>query len=190
MRIIGGEQRGRQIVPPSNFKARPTTDFAKEALFDILSNKYDFSKISFLDLFSGTGSISYEFASRGCRDITAVEMNPVHAAFIKSSASKLFGSESYAIHVVHHNVFDFIKICKKQFDIIFADPPYDLAELAEIPEKILNTHIFKDHALLIFEHSSRYTYKNNPHFIEERKYGNVHFTFFSAETQKFNKQNL
>jgi len=183
MRIVGGNLRGKQINPPANFKARPTTDFAKEGLFNILSNQYDFEEISFLDLFSGTGSISFEFASRGCKDITAVEMNPLHASFIKSLSAKLLGRE-FSLQVVHHNVFDFLKICTKKYDLIFADPPYDLAGFKNVPDKILESDILLDGGLFILEHPKDYEFKNSPHFLKERNYGNVHFSFFSKEVQK------
>lgn len=183
MRIVGGDLRGKQINPPANFKARPTTDFAKEGLFNILSNQYDFEEISVLDLFSGTGSISFEFASRGCKDITAVEMNPLHASFIKSQSAKLLGRE-FSLQVVHHNVFDFLKICTKKYDLIFADPPYDLAGFNNVPDKILGSDILLDGGLFIFEHPKDYEFKNSPHFLKERNYGNVHFSFFSKEVQK------
>lgn len=183
MRIVGGDLRGKQINPPANFKARPTTDFAKEGLFNILSNQYDFQDIAVLDLFSGTGSISFEFASRGCKDITAVEMNPLHASFIKSQSAKLPGIE-LSVQVVHHNVFDFLKICAKKYDIIFADPPYDLAGFNNVPDKILVSGILSDYGLLVFEHPKEYNFKDSPHFLKERKYGNVHFSFFSKEVQK------
>ena len=183
MRIVGGNLRGKQINPPANFKARPTTDFAKEGLFNILSNQYDFEEISFLDLYSGTGSISFEFASRGCKDITAVEMNPLHASFIKSLSAKLLGRE-FSLQVVHHNVFDFLKICTKKYDLIFADPPYDLAGFKNVPDKILESDILLDGGLFILEHPKDYEFKNSPHFLKERNYGNVHFSFFSKEVQK------
>ncbi len=183
MRIVGGDLRGKQINPPANFKARPTTDFAKEGLFNILSNQYDFQEISVLDLFSGTGSISFEFVSRGCKNITAVEMNPLHASFIKSQAAKLSG-RTLSIQVVHHNVFDFLKICTKKFDLVFADPPYDLTGFKNVPDKILESNIFSDNGILVFEHPKDYNFEDNPHFLKERKYGNVHFSFFLKEVQK------
>ncbi|EKD31090.1 MAG: methyltransferase [uncultured bacterium] len=178
MRIIGGELRGKQILPPSNYKARPTTDFAKEGLFNILSNQYDFSELSVLDLFSGTGSISFEFASRGCPMITSVEMNTLHYNFIKSSISKL---EVNGMQVVRHNVFDFLEICRIQYDIIFADPPYEISGLDGIPDKILSFPILKEDGILIFEHPAAFSFKNNSNFIKEKKYGNVHFSFFTKK---------
>lgn len=181
MRIIGGNLRGKLISPPVNYKARPTTDFAKEGLFNILANQFDFTEISLLDLFSGTGSISFEFASRGCNFITAVEMSPMHASFIKNTASKLGLAKT--IQVVHHNVFDFLGICTLKYDIVFADPPYDIAGFGSIPEKILSYSLLKDDGMLVFEHPAAFSFESNPYFLKERKYGNVHFSFFSKKVQ-------
>lgn len=176
MRIVGGELRGKAIMPPAGYEARPTTDFAKEGLFNTLTNELDFESISVLDLFSGTGSISYEFASRGCRDIIAIEMNPANAGFIKRTASSL--GLGKAMQVVHHNVFDFLGICTKRFDVIFADPPYAIEGLDTIPEKIFSRDILLPDGLLILEHPGTYSFKDHPCFIKERKYGNVHFSYF------------
>ncbi len=175
MRIIGGEYRGRQILPPKGFSARPTTDFAKEGLFNILTNMYNFEELSLLDLFSGTGSISFEFASRGCKSITAVEMNSLHYNFIKNTSSKLGIS---GMHIIRHNVFDFLNICHLQYDIIFADPPYDIEGLATIPDKVISKSLLKEDGLLIFEHPSAFHFDKHPNFIKEKKYGNVHFSLF------------
>ncbi len=175
MRIIGGEHKGKAIMPPKNFSARPTTDFAKEGLFNTLANQYDFSEISVLDLFSGTGGITYEFASRGCFNITSIEMNQIHSSFIKSTITKL-GLKG--VNLVRHNVFDFLEICRLSYDIIFADPPYDIEGLKGIPDKILAKGILNKEGLLIFEHPAAFNFENHPNFIKEKKYGNVHFTFF------------
>jgi 16S rRNA (guanine(966)-N(2))-methyltransferase RsmD len=175
MRIIGGEHKGKAIIPPKNFSARPTTDFAKEGLFNTLANQYDFSEISVLDLFSGTGGITYEFASRGCDNITSIEMNQVHSAFIKSTIAKL-GLKG--VNLVRHNVFDFLEICRLSYDIIFADPPYDMEGLKGIPDKILAKEILNKEGLLIFEHPAAFNFEKHPNFVKEKKYGNVHFTFF------------
>lgn len=176
MRIVGGELKGRSIMPPAGYQARPTTDFAKEGLFNTLTNEIDFEDISVLDLFSGTGSISYEFASRGCNDIISVEMNPANAGFIKKtvSALKLNGR----VQVVHHNVFDFLDICTKKFDVIFADPPYAIEGLDTIPDKIFSRKIINDGGLLILEHPAAYDFTEHEFFIKEKKYGNVHFSYF------------
>lgn len=175
MRIIGGGLKGKNISPPAGYAARPTTDFAKEGLFNILINEFDLQQISFLDLFSGTGSISFEFASRGCPDIISVEMNPAHVRFIKQviSAYKIKG-----IQVVRHNVFDFLEICTKKFDIVFADPPYSIEGLETIPDKIFRKEILAPGGYLILEHPAGYTFAEHPYFIKEKKYGNVHFSFF------------
>ncbi len=175
MRIIGGEYKGRQILPPKGFSARPTTDFAKEGLFNILTNMYNFEELSLLDLFSGTGSISFEFASRGCKSITAVEMNSLHYNFIKNTSAKL-GIEG--LHIIRHNVFDFLNICHLKYDIIFADPPYDIEGLASIPDKVISRSLLKEDGLFIFEHPSAFHFDKHPNFIKEKKYGNVHFSLF------------
>lgn len=180
MRIIGGSFKGRQVMPPSGFKARPTTDFAKEGLFNVLDNEYDLSTVRVLDLFSGTGSISYEFASRGVQEIYSVEMNPLHASFIKRSAAS-FGIRG--MHVVRHNVFDFLEICRLDFDIIFADPPYEIEGLDTIPDRVFGAPcvpggLLRDGGVFILEHPGSYSFDNHPRYLREKKYGNVHFSFF------------
>ena len=175
MRIISGKYKGRHFDIPRSFKARPTTDFAKEGLFNMLINEFDLSECRILDLFSGTGSISYEFASRGCTEIYSVEMNPLHSSFIKKSAAKL-GIKG--MQVVRHNVFDFIEICKIDFDLIFADPPYDIDGLDTIPDKIFSKGLLREGGRLILEHPGSYNFESHPRFKKEKKYGNVHFTFF------------
>ena len=178
MRIAGGTLKGRMIALPAKYEAKPTTDFAKEGLFNILSNDVDFDSVSFLDLFSGTGSISFEFASRGCHDIVSVEMNPANAAAIKNNVSSLGIS---GMQVVRHNVFDFLGICHKSFDIIFADPPYSIDGLAQLPEKVFGAKILAENGTFILEHPSAVSFNSAPHFIKERKYGNVHFSFFKNQ---------
>ena len=175
MRIIGGTLKGKTILPPSGYKARPTTDFAKEGLFNILNNEYDFDGLAVLDLFGGTGAISYEFASRGAAEVYCVEMLPMHAAFIKSTA-KAFGLDN--LTVVRHNVFDFLDICYRKFDIVFADPPYAIDGLDSIPDKVLSKDIFVEGGIFILEHPSTYSFQQHPSFVKEKKYGNVHFSFF------------
>ena len=175
MRIIGGTLKGKTIMPPVGYAARPTTDFAKEGLFNILNNQIDFEDVAFLDLFSGTGSISAEFASRGAKDIVAVEMNPANARFISQTARAL-GIRN--MHVVKHNVFDFLEICTKKFNLIFADPPYALDRFDTIPNKVLDADILEDGGLFILEHSAANNFESHPLFVKERKYGNVHFSFF------------
>lgn len=175
MRIIGGKFKGKAILPPQGYKARPTTDFAKEGLFNILNNEYDMEGLKVLDLFGGTGAISYEFASRGAEMVYCVEMLPLHANFIKSQAAAL-GMKN--LTVVRHNVFEFLDICHEKFDIIFADPPYAIEGLADIPEKVFSKDILHPGAYFILEHPEEYNFESNPYFVKERKYGNVHFSFF------------
>ena len=179
MRIIGGTLKGRPINPPAGYKARPTTDFAKEGLFNTLAGVWDFPEMAVLDLFGGTGSISFEFASRGCPDIVTVEMNPVNAAFIKKTAASL-GLAS-GIQVVHHNVFDFLGICTKKFDLVFADPPYALGGLDTLPARILGADILKEDGRLILEHPAAFHFDDAPGFLREKRYGNVHFSWFAAQ---------
>lgn len=176
MRIIGGKLKGKVINPPMGYKARPTTDFAKEGLFNILNNEYEFEGLKVLDLFGGTGAISFEFASRGASEVYCIEMLPLHANFIKSQAAK-FGLGN--LTVVRHNVFEFLPICTKRFDLIFADPPYALEDLATIPDKVFARDILTEGAYFILEHPGDYDFKKHPYFLKERKYGNVHFSFFS-----------
>lgn len=180
MRIIGGKYRGKTILPPQGYKARPTTDFAKEGLFNILHNEYEMEGLQVLDLFGGTGAISYEFASRGAARVYCVEMLPMHANFIKSQASA-FGMSN--LTVVRHNVFEFLEICREKFDIIFADPPYALEGFASIPDKVFAQDILHPGAYFILEHPEEYDFKSHPYFIKERKYGNVHFSFFEKPTE-------
>ena len=177
MRIIGGFLKGRSIMPPAGYKARPTTDFAKEGLFNVLVNEIDFEQSSLLDLFSGTGSISFEFASRGSKDIIAIEMNAANAGFMKKTAAALGIAGS--VQVVHHNVFDFLPICHRRFDVVFADPPYAIEGLDTIPDKVLGGSVLTDGGVLILEHPADYCFKEHPCFVKEKKYGNVHFTFFA-----------
>lgn len=178
MRIIGGAYKGKQIVPNHKLTLRPTTDFAKEGLFNILSSRYDISSFDVLDLFSGTGSISYEFASRGCREIHAVEIEPRHAAFIRTTAGKLGFRQ---VRVIRDDAVHFLSICKVQYDLVFADPPYDLPHIEEIPGAVLEYDILKPDGILILEHSKRVDFTGHEHLLSHRHYGNVHFSFFKRE---------
>lgn len=175
MRIISGKCGGRMINPPKNLRARPTTDFAKENLFNVLNNLLDFEDIDVLDLFSGTGSISYEFASRGARSVTSVEINAVHYNFIRTTA-KSFGMDN--LHPVKANVFLYLKSCAKQYDLIFSDAPYDLEGSEEVIKLVFEKGLLKDDGVLIFEHSKGKDFSQNPHFKQLRSYGSVQFSFF------------
>ena len=178
MRIIGGKFRGKTIMPAQGYKARPTTDFAKEGLFNILNNEYEMEGLQVLDLFGGTGAISYEFASRGASRVYCVEMLPLHANFIKSQAAR-FGMDN--LTVVRHNVFEFLEICREKFDLIFADPPYALEGLADIPDKVFSKDILHPGAYFILEHPEEFNFESHPSFVKEKKYGNVHFSFFEKK---------
>lgn len=175
MRIVSGTHKSRIISVPKNLPVRPTTDFAKESLFNILNNHFDFSELQVLDLFSGTGNITYEFASRGSIEITTVDSNYDCIAFIKKT-SNLFGFNN--IQTIKSNVFSFLKQCTNSYDIIFADPPYDMEETILIPNTIFQKKLLKEKGWLIIEHSHDKNFSGNEHFSETRKYGNVNFSIF------------
>ena len=175
MRIISGKFKGRAINPPKNLRARPTTDFAKENLFNILTNLVEFDQCDILDLFAGTGSISYEFASRGAKSVTSVEINAVHHNFIRTTA-KALGADN--IFVVKANVFLYLRSCTKSFDIIFSDAPYDLEDLEQVVSLVLDGDILKQDGIFIFEHSDKYNFENHPLFWQSRSYGSVQFSLF------------
>jgi 16S rRNA (guanine(966)-N(2))-methyltransferase RsmD len=177
MRIIGGRLKGKTIDPPQGYKARPTTDFAREGLFNVLNNEYELEGLQVLDLFGGTGAISFEFASRGASMVYCVEMLPLHSNFIRSQAAK-FGLKNMT--VVRHNVFEFLEICREKFDIVFADPPYALDDLASIPDKVFARNILHPGAYFILEHPKEFDFSSHAYFLKEKKYGNVHFSFFEA----------
>lgn len=175
MRIISGKYRGRAITPPKNLRARPTTDFAKENIFNVLSNLVDFEECDALDLFAGTGSISYEFASRGARSVTAVEINAVHVNFIRQTATQL---EIENFYPVKANVFLYLKSCAKQFDVIFSDAPYDMRGSEEIVQLVLEGDMLRPDGIFIFEHSKAANFSSYPEFCQLRSYGSVQFSIF------------
>ena len=175
MRIISGEYRHRVIVPPSNFKARPTTDMAKESLFNIIENLVDIQSIKVLDLFGGTGGITYEFASRGCADVTCIELNYNHFSFIKRTVAELKFS---GVKVQRADVLKFIPHCAEKFDLIFADPPYDLPQLPQIPQMIFDAHLLNPEGIFIMEHSANNNFAEMPQFFQHKHYGAVNFSFF------------
>lgn len=175
MRIISGKYKKKTIHPPKNLKVRPTTDIAKEGLFNILSNNLDFESLKILDLFSGTGNISYEFASRGCLDITSVELNFRNFAFIKKTISELKFKQ---INVIKTNAFVYLRQIKDSYDLIFADPPFDHSDINKIPLMIFENNLLKKEGLLIVEHSRDTDFSNLPNFVNIRMYGKVNFSFF------------
>jgi 16S rRNA (guanine966-N2)-methyltransferase len=175
MRIIGGKYKGRIFRPNKKFKARPTTDAGKEGLFNILENRYEFSNKNVLDLFAGTGSVGYEFLSRGCTNATFIESNFSHYRFILDVLETL-KVENAA--VFKSDVFKYIKTCPNKFNFIFADPPFDHPNFQEIPEAILNANILAEEGLFIMEHPAEYQFTKHPYFKEIRNYGKVNFSFF------------
>lgn len=177
MRIITGIYKGRHFEVPRSFKARPTTDFAKENIFNVMMGYIDFEDATALDLFAGTGSISLELLSRGCGDVVSVEMDRDHANFIRQCIEKL---NTLNHTLIRNDVFRFLKSCKKQFDFIFADPPYALTNLQEIPDKALP--LLKDDGVLVLEHGKQYDFCQHPNFKEHRAYGSVNFSIFTKET--------
>ena len=174
MRIIGGSQKGRAIKVPHDLPVRPTTDFAKEALFNILHNRFDLESLEVLDLFSGTGHISLEFASRGSKQVWSVDKHFKCAGFLKSISKEL----GLNIHAMKGDVFDFLKSNKSAYDLIFADPPYALPEIPEIHRLVFDNHLLKPGGLLIIEHGARTPLSHLSGFEQQRKYGNVNFSFF------------
>ncbi|WP_066627540.1 RsmD family RNA methyltransferase [Labilibacter marinus] len=178
MRIVSGSLKGRRFSPPKSFKARPTTDFAKENLFNILNNTIDYDDLKILDIFGGTGSISYEFASRGVPDVTCIEMNFNHYKFIKKTVSELDLEDT--VKVIRGDAFKFVEKTGEKFDLIFADPPYDLVGSEKIPDLVIKNELLNEGGLLIFEHSGKESFNSHPNFIENRANGKVIFTFFKA----------
>ena len=209
MRIISGTYGGRRLMPPKNITARPTTDFAKESLFNLLTNRMDFDGVDMLDLFAGTGGIGLEFVSRGAREVTAVEMAHTQQNFIISTCKQLGITN---LRVVRGDVFKYIAVCHLQFDFIFADPPYALPALPALPDLIfginprtgepLSSRIFptsgitpasplpagvstptrsllKPDGLFVLEHGKDYDFTSHPHFADHRTYGSVNFSFFA-----------
>ena len=195
MRIITGKYKGRHFDIPRSFKARPTTDFAKENIFNVLTQYIDFEGAEALDLFSGTGSITLELLSRGCSRVVSVELDRDHHRFICDCIGKLLNKQrtntdnngqSEIVRVspmpnclpLRGDVFRYIKSCKQQFDFIFADPPYALKELPTIPSLIFERGLLKNDGIFVFEHGKDNDFSDDPHFVEHRCYGSVNFSIF------------
>ena len=176
MRIIGGEHGGRKFNPPNKMPyTRPTTDIAKEGLFNVLQNNLVFEEIRTLDLFGGTGSISYELASRGVKDLTIVEKDVAMYDFIKKTAATL---RIENIQVIKMDVFKFINNCTEQFDFIFAGPPYALTTIDDLPKNVFEKQLLKKEGWFVLEHTPRNSYKSFPFYKTERNYGTTIFTTF------------
>jgi 16S rRNA (guanine966-N2)-methyltransferase len=178
LRIVSGKYKGRIFHPSKNFKARPTTDLAKESLFNIIANYFDFENIKVLDMFSGTGSISFEFASRGCRDIELVENNLNHLQFIKKVIAEL---SLTSIKVINYDAFKFLNNNNTKYDIIFCDPPYNNDRIETIPGLVYKNNLLNDNGWLILEHSGKLSFSSHPNLFDNRHYGSVNFSFFKNE---------
>lgn len=183
MRIITGKYKGRHFDIPRSFKARPTTDFAKENIFNVLVQYVDFDGAAALDLFSGTGSISLELLSRGCGQVVSVELDRDHHRFIQECIHKLTPNTHHPspdIIPIRGDVFRFLKSCKQQYDLIFADPPYALKELATLPDIIFEKQLLKEDGIFVLEHGKDHDFSQHPHFREHRQYGSVNFSIFTT----------
>ena len=177
MRIVGGDLKGRRFSPPASFRARPTTDMAKENLFNILSNFIDFEETTALDLFAGTGSISYEFASRRCKKVVSIEKGFHHYKFICKCIEELELSKTVTPH--RQDVFTYLKKHNETaFDLIFADPPFELHNLQDIPQLVRESNLLHPSGLFILEHGPNYDFSKEPDFSQMRHYGKVYFSFF------------
>lgn len=176
MRIISGKYGRRRFDVPSSFSARPTTDLAKENLFNVLSNLIDFEDMDALDLFAGTGSISFELLSRGCKSVTSIEKNNAHAVFISKVVREL---KDENMHLIKGDVFRFLKnAVPESFDFIFADPPYALKELPDVPKIIFERKLLRNEGILVMEHPASYDFSKLPFFDQHRVYGAVNFSIF------------
>ena len=175
MRVITGKYKGKHFEVPRSFKARPTTDFAKENLFNVLRAYLDFEETRALDLFPGTGSITLELLSRGCREVMSVERDRQHYAFIQSMLRHL---DDPAATAICGDALRFISKGFKEFDFVFADPPYALRELPELPERVMNSKLLAPGGLFVLEHGKNNDFTDHPCFLEHRAYGSVNFSFF------------
>jgi 16S rRNA (guanine966-N2)-methyltransferase len=177
MRIIGGSLKGLRLNPPKNLPVRPTTDLAKEALFNILQNQVEFDTLNVLDLFSGTGNISLEFASRGAIKVVSVDRSVQCIYYLNDTARQ---HKLEQIKTYKADVFKYLQLETDPYDLIFADPPYDLNQIPEIPKIIFEKNLVSPGGLLIVEHQSMQNLSQHPAFVEQRKYGHSSFSFFKG----------
>lgn len=175
MRIITGKYRGRHFDVPRTFKARPTTDFAKENIFNVLRGYLDFEDCRALDLFGGTGSISLELLSRGCTRVVTVEMDRQHFQFIQR-CSRTLDDEAWL--PLCGDVLKFVPRCREQFDLVFADPPYALEQLAALPDMVMGSTCLAPGGLFVLEHGKEHSFADHPLFVDHRQYGSVNFSLF------------
>ncbi len=176
MRIVGGTFGGRRFNPPAKIPARPTTELAREGLFNMLSNTMDMEGIKTLEIFGGTGAVSYELASRGAEDLTVVERDPASLDFIKKTAKEL-GIEN-KMHIIRSDVFKFMKQCTDSYNFIFADPPYALPNMDELPLLVFEKNMLLPDGIFVLEHTIRNDYQRHPRFRRVKNYGTTVFTFF------------
>ncbi|HRW20671.1 MAG TPA: 16S rRNA (guanine(966)-N(2))-methyltransferase RsmD [Bacteroidales bacterium] len=181
MRIVAGLYKGIHFQPPKGFNARPTTDFAKEALFNILESQYDISSFNVLDLFAGSGSISYEFCSRKALSVTAIDINRNYIKYISQNLNKFGCKNARAVCI---DSFTFIKKSKVKYDLVFCDPPFSFAKYSELYEAIVDYNILMPNAILIIEHPKATDFSSKKYFIDKRKYGHVCFSLFSGFEEK------
>jgi 16S rRNA (guanine966-N2)-methyltransferase len=180
MRIIGGKFKGRRFSPPAdNWPTRPTTDYAKEALFNILNNRLDFEAAKVLDLFGGTGSHSYEFISRGCLNVTYVDKFPAAVQFVRKTAQQL--NIEAQLHIIQMDVFRFMEQTTAQYDYIFAGPPYALPTIDTIPDIVIERNLLLPDGIFVLEHNPHHDFTEHPHFTEVRNYGKTIFSFFAGQ---------
>jgi len=179
VRIISGKYKGRRITAPKNLPVRPTTDMSKEALFNVLNNHFNFSGLKVLDLFSGTGNISYEFGSRGCENITSIDGDMGCVNFIKKTAKEF----DLNITAIKSDVFKFLEKHKGSYDIIFADPPYGIAqkEFEKLIELVFENELLDQEGMMIMEHSKHTTLDHMMHFSFQKNYGGSVFSFYEFE---------
>lgn len=175
MRIISGKYKSRRFNAPKNFKARPTTDFAKENIFNVIGNLTDLEDAIALDLFSGTGSIAFELVSRGCKEVVCVEKDAIHHTFIKKIKAELAADNLIPLRA---DALKYITSARQTFDFIFADPPYNLPALSQIPEMIFSHGLLKPESVFIMEHPKEYDFSHLPFFTQRRAYGAVNFSVF------------
>lgn len=182
MRIISGKFKGRKFYPPAdNWPTRPTTDYAKEGLFNILSNHFDFEDLKVLDLFGGTGSHSYEFISRGCLDVTYVDKHPPAIDFVRKTAQALQIEKN--IRIQPGDVFLFLKRAFEQYDYIFAGPPYGIPALDTLPDRVFERNILRGEGWFVLEHNPNHKFEHHPHFFQARHYGKTIFSIFKNEVK-------
>lgn len=175
MRVVSGKYKGKRFSPPKKFPSRPTTDFAKESLFNILANQLDFDEVNALDLFAGTGSLSLELVSRDAATVTSVDNHIVSYKHMVQLKNEL---QENNWTIIKADVFDYLKTANKKFDLIIADPPYNLNRVKELPELIFNQAILSENGIFVLEHGQENSFETAANFKESRNYGGVIFSFF------------